>query len=285
NARIGNGISGVGAGDFRAGRFSSVGRVSGEQVRSAGLVRGQMPIAPSSANLHYANHAASFTPRTNENTRFFSHQQVQAAQRVPFSQQQRAMGVTSNGGTPAANRAPAAQNQMRSAPQAARPSQNGAAGNSGWRRFGEPSGNAARAPQSNPAMENTRPSQAPNSGGWQRFGTPSNGNAGNANGQRFGTPNNSRQQSAPRYNAPSNNSPRYNAPSNNAPRYSAPQQQRSAPSYSAPRYSVPQQQRSAPSYSAPRSNGGGGGGNSRPSGGGGGGGSHSSGGNNNRGRR
>lgn len=260
NARIGNGVSGMAAGDFQAGRFNSIGRVPSAQMRTAGVVRGQMPIAPTSANLHFANRASSFTPRTNENARFFSHQQPSAAQRVPFSQQQRAMGA----GAPASraaettpNRAAAgggmrtqASNPVGAAPQAARPSQNGASGG-GWRRFGEPStaGNGA-AGSRNPALENTRPSQAPT--GIQRFGVPNN-NAGQ------------------RYGAPANSSPQRN---NSAPSYSAPAQ-RSAPSYSAPA------QRSAPSYSAPR--GGSGGGSSRPSGGSSGG--HSSSGSGSRGHR
>jgi FecR protein len=283
NARVGNGVSGIGAGDFRAGRFSGVGRVSGDQIRTAGLVRGQMPIAPSSANLHFANRAASFTPRGNENTHFFAHQQVQAAQRIPFSQQQRAMGVTPevNRGSAAAGGGMRQQNQMQSAPQAMRPGQNGAAGanaagSGGWRRFGEPAagnaGSGARLQQRSPQLENTRPSQAPSTG-WQRFGTPGNTNQG---GQRFGTPAN-RPEYAPRNNAPANNAPRYNAPANNAPRYNAPQAPRyNPPANNSPRYSAPQAprysapQRSAPSYSAPRGNGGGGGGGSRPSGGGGG---------------
>ena len=245
NARIGNGVSGMAAGDFRAGRYNSVGRVSGEQMRSAGLVRGQMPIAPTNRNLSFGNRAASFTPRTAENTHFFAHQAPAANQRVSFSQQERAMGGGTESGraTEMANRPQANGSRPQGgsastggvrggAVQAARPGQNGASGG-GWRRFGEPaSGNGTNGFR-NPSVENTRPSQ---SGGtaWQRFGTP--------NASR-------------------------NAPTGNAPRYNAPAQR----NYNAPA------QRSAPSYSAPR---GGSSGGSRPSGGGG----RSSGGGN-RGRR
>ncbi len=249
NARIGNGVSGMAAGDFRAGRFNSVGMVSSEQMRSAGLVRGQVPIAPTHNNLSFGNRPASFTPRSTENTRFFAHQQAPVAQRIPFSQQQRAMG---GGGSPATqmNNSPrpmmsnpsTMSNSSGGAVQAARPGQNGASG--GWRRFGEPgAGSTGSNPGRNPAIQSTRPSQ--NSGsGFSRFGVP--------------------------------NTPRNNTPSNTAPRYSA-------PSYSAPSrtYNAPAPQRSAPSYSAPRSNSGGGG-SSRPSGGGG---AHSSGGGGNRGHR
>ena len=253
NARIGNGVSGMAAGDFRAGHYNSIGRVSGEQIRSAGLVRGQMPIGPTNRNLSFSNRAPSFTPRTAGNTHFFAHQAPPANQRVSFSQQERAMGGTESGRAiqmpTRAQEGPIRAQGAGSSPaavrggsvQAARPGQNGASGG-GWRRFGEPaSGNGGNGVR-NPSLENTRPTQ-------------SGGNAW----QRFGTPNASR-------NAPTRNAPRYNsAPAQR--NYNAPAQR----NYSAPA------QRSAPSYSAPR---GGGGGNSRPSGGGG----HSSGGGN-RGRR
>ena len=48
-----NGVSGVTAADFRGGQFGAIAHATGEQIRSAGLVRGQMPIGPSAANLHY----------------------------------------------------------------------------------------------------------------------------------------------------------------------------------------------------------------------------------------
>lgn len=233
NARINGGVSGMAAGDFRGGRFSSIGRVSGEQVRSAGLVRGQMPIAPTSANMHFANRSASFTPRTNENTRFFSHQQPAGAARTPLNQQATGGAVRPQGSNPGQS------------VQAARPAQNGpaaSAGSGGWRRFGEPaprtSGNVGGTAPSQSNLNNTRPSQAPAGNGWQRFGSPSGG------AQRSGTPNNTRTESAPQQ--------RYSAPQQQ-------QQQRSAPSYSAPRNAGGGGGNTRPS---------GGGGNSHPSTGG-----------------
>src|SRR5262249_44228717 len=65
NARVRNGIAGVAEGDFRGGRFNRINRLSGDQVREAGLVRGQMPIAPRNANLPFARRA------TGENGRRF----------------------------------------------------------------------------------------------------------------------------------------------------------------------------------------------------------------------
>ncbi len=250
NARIGNGVSGMAAGDFRAGRFGGVSGVAGEQLRSAGMVRGPMPLAPTSNNLSFANRAASYTPRTNENTHFFTHQQPSATYRTPFNGGQRGAGTPSTAGSTrpggevagrqmglGSNVRPQVSNPGAAGVQAARPSQNGASGGA-WRRFGEPGAGAGATGTHNPVIQSTRPTQQ-SGNGWERFGTP---------------------------NRPSNNAPRYNtAPSNSSPgrTYSSPAPQRSAPSYN----------------SAPR--GAGGGGSSRPSGGS----TRSSGGGGNRGHR
>jgi hypothetical protein len=276
NARF-NGVSGMSAEAFRGGQFGSISRVSGEQVRSAGLVRGAVPIAPSRANLNFSNRAAAFTPRGAANQHFFTHQQPSAAQRIPFAQQRGALegatraggnaapaagGGRQLGGSAAGNTRPAESGAMARGGQAGAAPSSGAAGG-GWRRFGEPGaqnsapaagrseGNAMRGGQ-NPAMQNTRPSQA-GGNGWQRFGEPGTSRQAAPSGG----------YSAPRYSAPSSSSPRYSSPSYSAPRYSA-------PSNSAPRYSAPAGRSAAPSYSAPRGgSSGGGGGGARSSGGGG----------------
>jgi hypothetical protein len=262
NARIQGGAMGVAAEDFRSGRFTSVSRVSTAQLRSAGAIRGQVPIAPTAANLRYSSRQAGFTPQANGNTRFFSHSQASPPQRIPFAQQQRAFGSAEGRVAPQSQSAmrPAAGGGERGGltPSVRQP---GAATNStrpgvspgassGWRRFGEPNSaagsaqgsvrNEASGSRSN--LENTRPGQAESNRGWQRFGSPGGS-----------------QSASPRYNAPSTSAPRYSAPRNSEPQrgYSSP-----APSYSAPRGGGGNR----PSYSAPRGGGGGG----RPSGGGGG---------------
>ena len=239
---------------FRNGQFGGIGRVSSEQMRSAGLVRGALPMAPSRANLSFSGRAAAFTPRTAAATHFFTHQQPAAVQHMSFAQQRSAMEGNTR---PAGNAAGAGGRQFGTAAGGARAAdpagmarggQSAAPAGGGWRRFGEPGGQspspAGRGESNesrgqNPVLQNTRPSQAGGSG-WDRFGEPGS------------------RQSSPGYSAP-----RYSAPNYSAPRYSA-------PSYSAPRYSAPAGRSSSPSYSAPRSGGGGG---SRSSGGG-----HSSGG-------
>jgi hypothetical protein len=230
NARAG-GVSAVSSQDFRAGRFGTITRLGGQQLGSAGMVRGAMPISPTRANLSYSNRQASYTPRASEGQHFFTHQQPPAVQHsANFAQERAANNAAENrsvgrsfgssGASPTINR-----------PQAG--------GTGGWRRFGqtEASPSAGARSQSN----ESRGSPGPNSsGGYQRFGEP--GGTGSYQGQ----------SSSPRYSAPAagNDRPSYNS---QAPRYNQ----------SAPRYSAPQ---SAPRSSAPsRSSGGG----SRPSGGGG----------------
>jgi hypothetical protein len=277
NSRF-NGVSGMGVNDFRAGRFNAIGRVSGEQLRTAGAVSGRVPVAPSNANLAFANRGAGFVPRNTGSQRFFAHQQPAAVQRTPFAQQQRGFESLGGGrtfGTNSGANRPAAQS-------------------GGWPRFGQPGGQGSGAPSRSTAMENTRPPSASggqNNGGWSRFGEPRNSSGpsqaaprqGYQGGGGFGRP---AAPSAPSYSGPRQSAPSYSAPRQSAPSYSAPRQ--SAPSYSAPR-------QSAPSYSAPRGGGGGGGfsaprggggGGSAPrGGGGGGGGGHASGGGGGHGRK
>ena len=287
NARVVNGVSGVTAANFRGGQFGGIVHANGEQIRSAGLVRGEMPIGPSAANLHYAaNGGATFHPTSAGATHFFQHQTPATAQHMGVTQGFRSEAAGRNFG----NMNAGANERFGGGTQAARPEQNGAAG----RSFGTNSRPGAESGaqwggRQSPATQNTRPyggAQAPaerpsqgpagQNGGWRRFGEPNtNGGGrssvgGNPRGEGFTSQPGAGQASRPesmRISPPvvherqsqGYGNPGYNsAPRQSAPSYNAPRQ--SAPSYSAPR-------QSAPSYSAPRGGGGGGGG--RPSGGGG----------------
>jgi hypothetical protein len=276
NARF-NGVSGMAVNDFRAGRFNAIGRVSGDQMRTAGLVRGQVPLAPSASHLQFANRSAGFVPRSTGSQRFFTHQQPAAAQRTPFAQQQRSFEQPGRTfGSNAASGRPAVQ------PPAAQPGaamSRGGQPASGWPRFGQPGQQGSNAPgRPNAALQNTRPPTAAGgqSGGWSRFGEP----RGSSAPAQAAPPRSSFQGGSgfgsPRGSAPSAPSAGRDRPS--LPSYSAPRQ--SAPSYSAPRgggggggYSAPRG--GGGGFSAPRGGGGGGG---APRGGGGGGGGHASGG-------
>jgi hypothetical protein len=296
NARFGNGISGVGYNDFHSGRFNGISRFSGAQVREAGLIRGQMPIAPSRSHVQYTERSAAFVPQATRNTQFFSRSRVSTPQRIPFEQQRQAFGgARQDTGARLGNSGRQSAVVAQGGFENTRPAQAAPQSRGGWQRFGEPS--TRQAGPSN-RFENTRPSQSQSTpqsrGSWQRFGEP--GSASRAQprssyesgspsgGQRFGTPGGNvvRERSMPRsYEAPGGGSQR-GFGSGSMPRsYEAPGggSQRGFGSGSMPRnYESPGRfgGGSPRSYEAPRSaprgGFGGGGSYSAPSRGGGGGG-------------
>jgi hypothetical protein len=147
NARVANGVGAVSAADFAAGRFHNISRVGGEQMRSAGLVRGPLPVAPTAANLRYSNRAVANVPHSSENVRFFSHNQAAPVQRVPFAEQQRAVQQLSRQPVSAGAASAGSWRHVEGPSSAgAGAARAGAAGNgagamnrdSGWQRFGEP---------------------------------------------------------------------------------------------------------------------------------------------------
>jgi len=92
NARVGNGASVVNSGDFGRGRMGNISRMSGDQLRQASLVRGQVPIAPTRESLRVSDRATGAIPRNNiADGRFFSRNQPAQVNRVPFAQQQQSL--------------------------------------------------------------------------------------------------------------------------------------------------------------------------------------------------
>ncbi len=166
NARVTGAVTAVSAHDFANGRFTSTMRVSAADLRSASLVRGQVPVAPTAASLRFSSRAVNSPARTSfSNTHFFSHNQPAAVNRVPFAQQQRNLSQASG-----------RSSAMNGSTGAARPANGTAAAGSssdGWRRFGESSPSSgsrtAAAPQSSWRTPGDRPSTASGSSSWQRF--------------------------------------------------------------------------------------------------------------------
>lgn len=159
NARVTNAVASVSAENFRQGRFGNISRATGAQIREAGLVRGQLPVAPTAASLRYSSRAVAYAPRSAENVRFFSHSSPAPVQRVPFAEQQRAMQQF--------NRQPAAVSA-----HGITGSAGGSAGGGAWRSASTPV--APRAvPNSGGAWRPvTAPAAPERSSGWQRFGEP-----------------------------------------------------------------------------------------------------------------
>jgi hypothetical protein len=166
NARVANGVASVATGDFRQGRFGNISRTTGSQIHEAGLVRGQLPVAPTAASLRYSNRALAGVPRSSENIHFFGRSTPSPVQRVPFAEQQRAMQqfsrqapvVTASRGATGGATVGAGQSRSATPGGAWRPvnessqaagAARGAGGSSGWQRFGEPRPSGSNAAAAN----------------------------------------------------------------------------------------------------------------------------------------
>lgn len=177
NARTANGISGVAAGDFTAGRFSNVQRVNASQVQTAGMISGRLPLNPSVASRRFSDRLVASVPRASSNTHFYS----------------RSAGAANSQAQSGYHRfgEPGASSQNSRPPQAAAGSTAGQRQGS-LQRFGEP-GSSQSAPRNDRAP-------ASQSGGWRSFGTPGSSNSG-------------RQP----YNPPPQNRPATSAPQRSTP--------------------------------------------------------------------
>jgi hypothetical protein len=283
NARVTNGVTAVNANDFARGRFTPM-RVTNTQLQQASLVRGQVPIAPSSSSLRFSDRPVTSPVRAGafNNSRFNA---PASGNRVPFSQQQQslaqinrqqgsvAIGNSGNVGRPNVVSQPAAH-------AAVAPRSQATASSPGWRRFG----NLPQAPTStgsgwsrfgNPATPRTNSGTTAPSGGWRTY-SDRPATATPASPQRYqGTPSDGWR----RFQPSTQPAPRYSNPGSGGSSRSlqiAPPivRERSTPAYrSAPAPSYGGGGRSAPAHQSAPS--GGGGGHSSSSGGGGGG--HSSG--------
>ncbi len=93
NARINNGVTAVNAGEFGRGSVRNVYRTSSSELRRANLIRGQLPVVPRAASLRMADRKvrASGLPSSTNGSRFYTRRTARHLDRVPFSQQQRAL--------------------------------------------------------------------------------------------------------------------------------------------------------------------------------------------------
>ena len=193
NARIRNGMSGVDAGSFGRGGHN-VYRVSRNEIHQAGLVRGQLPLAPDRSSLRLADREVRNMPRGGGNTQFYTRRQAAQVERVPFAEQQRSFqraaqvpaggaGMPGRTGSGAANKGwrrigePSQGMQGGQQVRGPSPARNG---DPGWRRFGGDSGTRGQSPAAQPAErgasmrnpEQARPGRTVDSGNWRRFGEP-----------------------------------------------------------------------------------------------------------------
>lgn len=238
NARVAGGVHGVASQEFTGGKFGAIRPLGSQQLQSASLMRGALPVQPSQANLRFSERTptAIGSSRAPVTQNFASRMQT-GSTRTPFTQQQSAFnGISRSGAQGAA-------------------AVTGTANSGGWQRFGS-TPNSTRSAASAPPRPTQQSFASPSAGGtsssagWQRFGQPS----GSTSARPQAPQQQQRSYSAPSYQAPQQ---RYSAPPQ---RYSAPQssgrpvqvappmvQQRSAP---APSYSRPSGGSSAPARSS-----------------------------------
>jgi hypothetical protein len=245
NARIANGVTGVSASDFQRGNFRNTAAVDRAQLQSASMVRGAVPVTPSSENLRFSNRAASSPGGSSIgsglNQRFYSRTSTSSAsaQRTPFAQQQATVrSAFENRGFQTGGGQAGVSNRGGSA--SVRSAQPGTGGTSQWQRFGNSQSGGER--QSGASAQRSYQGSGYGSAGASR----SLQVAPPIMRQRESAPSSSYNRSGGSYSQPAYRS----APSSSAPSYRAPA---ASPGYrSAP----------APSYHGSSSGGGGGHGSS-----------------------
>lgn len=175
NAGVANGVTAVSAVDFQRGNFRNTVPVDRATLQSASLVRGTVPMTPTTQNLRFSNRTATVTPGARagaSSQRFLGAATPASAARTPFAQQQTAVRSAMNGTS-------AVQSRAQSAGQAGFQNRGGpvGAGQSsapGWQRFEGSSSASAGAAGARPAT--------PANG---LSGTPNGGTAANAAPRQF----------------------------------------------------------------------------------------------------
>jgi hypothetical protein len=162
NARVGNGVTAMHAGEFgRSGvNSASMVRPSVGELTHAGMVRGGLPLAPSHESTQFTNRAASASgmPRTSENARFYSRNTPSQVNRVPFEQQRQSLNQAAQHSTGNTAGAGGVQN------------------NGGWRRAETPAASQNTSQQNRGTGLNSNGTNS--SGGWQKFDPSTRGTAG-----------------------------------------------------------------------------------------------------------
>ncbi len=190
NARNHNAVTGVDVNGFTRGR-AGTGFRNQDDLRQAGQVRGQIPVAPGRESLRVSDRAVQQEriARNSDGGRFFSRQQARPVDRVPFSEQQRSFervartegasraepDRSTNGGSGGRRGAEAVgtESLSRQDGRVNRAESAGGSSGSGWRREGEPVGGAPASRQD--GRVNRAESAGSGGSGWRRFGDPVSG--------------------------------------------------------------------------------------------------------------
>ncbi len=159
NARVANGISGMAAGDFTAGRFANVQRVSGAQVQTAGMISGRLPLNPSVASRRFSDRAVANIPRNTPNAAMTGNRPAAASGAQSGYHRFGEPGSASLNNRPP--QAAGANGQKPSSLQRFGQPGAGQNGAGGWRTFGTPgTATPSRQPYS-PPQQQQQPQQRP----------------------------------------------------------------------------------------------------------------------------
>jgi hypothetical protein len=155
NARVANGISGVGAGAFGQGGRPGALRLNGQERISA--IRGGVPVTPTSAGMRMTNRSARIAPAPSVRTQFYSPRSALAAQRGPAPAVRGWRQVPNQSAGQAGRSQGANWRSFGQAPAgASRPDGYRQPSSPDWRSFGQAS-QAPRTYQGNPAPRYTAP--------------------------------------------------------------------------------------------------------------------------------
>ncbi len=256
NARVANGVSGIGADEFVRGRAARAVQASEVDFARASVVRGAVPVTPGAESLRFSDRAVQTgsLPRASEPGRFYSRRPATAVERVPFEQQRQGVEqmVSRSLGGAATPRAEAggAGNLPRTTGE--RPVTRGESGNlsrgeaggatrggverseSGWRRVGEPARAEPRQEGTGTGRSFGQPVQRPATPEAQprverRSEEPvRRGGSAEESWRRFGSPSRQTERSEPvqRQTERSVERPTREAPAREAPSREAPSQER-----------------------------------------------------------
>jgi len=158
NALVHNAVVGVSVKQFQQGHFEHPVAIAGDQLRRAMVVRGTMPIVPTSDNLRYSARAVS--PHVSARPAFsgaFAGSAVPVV-RVPFEQQRRHIATIVAGIAPTARASVTQPSAVRGAALAPAVSPTSAAATDPWTRF-----NTSRGTPTSPTHRGTSANTAPSS--------------------------------------------------------------------------------------------------------------------------
>ena len=174
NARVNGGARSIDAAQFGRAGANRYERVGESNLRSAGLMQGQLPATPSRESLSFNDRRTGHAgQRSRYDGAFYNRRPAVAQERIPFVEQQRGIERTASVFNGDNGLRGSGRNGMVAGPG---PDSNQRVIDNGWRRLGErpASDNGMRGNSGNNsgAVRNDPAGQRNDGNGWRRFGEP-----------------------------------------------------------------------------------------------------------------